>query len=117
MCGRDALMMLAHGDRLRRLKEPARAVGQLLKIHIVLALFSEPIWCCTSATQGFIHCCCDGGVVFGCAGAPGAEATGAVATAGGVAAVGADVAEIGCPTVAISSGCTIGGHSAATAGS
>jgi hypothetical protein len=26
-------MMLAHRDRLRGLQEPARAVGQLLKIH------------------------------------------------------------------------------------
>ena len=30
---RDPLMMLAHRDRLRRLQEPAGAVGQFLKIH------------------------------------------------------------------------------------
>jgi hypothetical protein len=33
MGGGDALVVLAHRDRLRRLKEPARPVGQFLKIH------------------------------------------------------------------------------------
>ena len=33
MRGRDALMMLANRDRLRRLQEAARAVRQLFKIH------------------------------------------------------------------------------------
>src|SRR5437868_3918614 len=51
---RDALMMLADRDRLGGLEEPARAVGELFKIHI-LPLFSEPIWCCTTATQGFAN--------------------------------------------------------------
>ena len=43
---RDPLMMLANRDRLRGLQKPARAVGELFKIHI-LTLFAEPIWCCT----------------------------------------------------------------------
>ena len=33
MRGGDALMILAHRDGLRRLQEPARAVGQFLEIH------------------------------------------------------------------------------------
>ena len=35
---RDPLMMLANRDRLRRLQEAARAVGELFKIHSSLPL-------------------------------------------------------------------------------
>ena len=35
---RDALVMLANRNRLRRLQEPARAVGQLFKVHSILPL-------------------------------------------------------------------------------
>jgi hypothetical protein len=32
--GRNPLLMLPHRNRLRRLEETARAVGELLKIHM-----------------------------------------------------------------------------------
>ena len=44
---RDALMMLANRDRLRGLQEPARAVGELFKIHSIYPSSLGPIWCCT----------------------------------------------------------------------
>jgi hypothetical protein len=39
--------MLPNGNRLGRLEEPARAIGELFKIHVFEPLFaSTPIWCC-----------------------------------------------------------------------
>src|SRR5689334_16486492 len=50
----DPLLMLTNGDRLGRLEEPARTVGELFKVHLVLPLFALlSIWCCTTATQAF----------------------------------------------------------------
>ena len=49
---RDALMMLANGDGLRRLEEAPGAIGELFQIH-PSTLCLAPIWRGTKATQGF----------------------------------------------------------------
>ena len=51
MRGRDPLMMFADGNRLRRLEEAARAIGEFLKVH-GSPLCMAAIWCGPSTTQG-----------------------------------------------------------------
>ena len=115
---RDPLVMLANRDRLRRLQEAARAVGELFKIHrrypsclgADMVLHIRQHKACVSATAA--------GLVPGSAvrcgrGRPAEHAGGVAAARSGAGATAAAAGR----RLAISSGWTIGGHSAATAGS
>ena len=107
---RDPLVMLANRDRLRRLQEAARAVGQLFKIHSILPLVPGADMVLHIGNTRLVHA--TGSVEaasFGLGGAAAAPA--AAGGAGGGAAELAAAAAAGWPIDAASSGWTIGGHS------
>ena len=108
---RDPLMMLANRDRLRRLQEAARAVGELFEIHSI----STPL---ASGGYGVAHrqhkslrvsCGCAVSAAVGVR----RRRWRVGVTAADLARqdAGARLAGSGWPTVAASSGWTIGGHS------
>ena len=60
MRGRDALMMLANGDGLRRLKEAAGAIGELFQIHPSTPLSWRRYGVARRQHKGFQRCGTEG---------------------------------------------------------
>ena len=117
MRGRDALMMFADGDRLGRLQEAARAIGEFLKIHstypfalgrdMVLPLGHTRVLVSAAAATGLARVRWSAGAKMTVG--PGSERRRDLHRRG-VPGRPCGCGGNGCPTLAISSGWTIGGH-------